>query len=154
MTGIVAGGRIDAGDLYVPDPVVGAGASTNTVTATSWAVLPTNPATVDLTNPHASATLLCLVAYSAWLSSTTAGWVQAGIQLSGDTTLAAPGPGDGIGDLCAAYATQTWVHQTGIVPVELEPGTTTCDIVARGSGTGTQQCDYPVVRILPQRYIW
>jgi hypothetical protein len=154
MVGIVAGGRIDAGDLLIPDPQVGVGSSTNVVTSTSWAVLPTNPATTSMVNPHASANLLCLICYTAWVKSATTGWLQAGFTLSGDTVMAAPGPGDGIGDILSAYASMPWAHTMGTVPVELAPGTTTCDMVARSSGTGTQNCDYPVIRIVPLRYVW
>jgi hypothetical protein len=150
---IAAGGRFDASDVVVPDPVVGTGSSVNVIIDTSWAVLPTNPAAVSITNPHASLDLLALVTYTAWTKSTTTGWVQAGIQLSGDTVMAAPGPGDGIGDILAAYASSPWTHRTGIVPVSLSPGTTLCEMVARSSGTGTQNVDYPVVRIVPLRYV-
>jgi hypothetical protein len=151
---IVAGARIDASDIVVPDPVVGVGASTNTIVATSWAVLPSNPASVSITNPHADADLLCLVTYTAWVKSTTTGWVQAGFQLTGDTTMAAPGPGDGIGDIVAAYASLPWTKTSGTVPVTLSPGTTTAEMVARTSGTGTQNVDYPVIRIVPLRYLF
>jgi len=150
---IAAGGRFDASDVVVPDPVVGAGASTNVIVATSWAVLPTNPAAVSITNPHATADLLALVAYTAWVKSATTGWVQAGFELTGDTTMAAPGPGDGIGDIIAAYASMPWVKTSGMVPVVLSPGTTTAEMVARSSGTGTQNVDYPVIRIIPLRNI-
>lgn len=151
---IVAGGRLDASDLVVPDPVVGVGTSTNTIVSAAYAVLPTNPASVSITNPHADADLLCLITYTAWVKSATTGWVQAGFQLTGDTVMAAPGPADGIGDIIAAYAALPWVHNTGVVTVALSPGTTTAEMVARTSGTGTQNVDYPVIRIVPLRYLF
>lgn len=151
---VAAGGLFDASDVVVPDPVVGVGASTNLIVATSWAVLPDNPAQVSITNPHADADLLCLITYTAWMKSVTTGWVQAGFELTGDTTMAAPGPGDGIGDIVAAYASLPWTKLSGLVPVALSPGTTTAEMTARGSGTGSQYVDYPVIRIVPLRYLF
>lgn len=150
------GAKVDVLDFDLPDPVGAAagGAGTNTVTATSWAVLPTNTVTVAITNPHPSADMVCLVDFGAWMSA-SASDVRVGVDISGALTVP---PGIGSGGprgwgMIPQTSTATNAQYSAAFPVTLPPGTTTFKLYAyRTAASGTQQVNYAVIEVMPVRY--
>jgi hypothetical protein len=151
------GSKVDVVDFDLPDAVGASAASpgTNTVTATSWAVLPSNPVTVSITNPHPDADMLCLVTYGAWMSA-TASDVRLALDISG--ALSVP-PGVGGGGAkgwgqVPMTSVSTAQQFSASFPVALPPGTTTFKAYAyRPAASGTQAVNYPVIDVTPQRYV-
>jgi hypothetical protein len=154
-----AGARLDATDFALPDVVAATagGTGTNTITATSWAVLPSNTCTAAITNPHPEMALLVEVTYSAWMVATANG-VRMALDISGSVTIA-PGVGAGAavgwGEIpfCGAATTNQYA---GSFTVELPVSTTaaTFKVYAyRDAASGTQQVNYPTIRIKPLRFV-
>ncbi len=156
---IRAGARLDATDFALPDPVAATagGAGTNTVTATAWAVLPTNTVTAAITNPHPELPMLCLVTFGAWMSASANG-VRAALDISGSLTIA-PGIGGGAaigwGEIlfCGASTNNQYSGSFTIeLPVSLTAATFKMHAY-RDSATGTQQVNYPTIRVTPLRFV-
>lgn len=151
-----AGSRFDATDFTLPDPARGAGSGTNSITATSWAVLPSSTCTATVENPHPSASMLCIVTYGAWLVA-TASDVRVSVDISGALTI---GPGIGAGGiqgwgeiLLSAIATAGQYSAT--FDVEVPPGTTVFKQYAyRTAATGSQSVNYPTLRVIPVRFLF
>ena len=85
---IAAGKKPSAADLVLPAVVTGYGNGSNTITATSWTVLPTNTCTAAITNPHPTAAMRILCTYGGWLSA-SANDVRMMPAVSGSVTIAA-----------------------------------------------------------------
>lgn len=155
---ILAGRYVAAADLAVPDAVAGYGSSTNTVTATSWAVLPSSGASAAITNPHPSAALLVWVTWGAWMSA-NANAVRLCPAVSGSVTIAAGIGGGGPvawGEIPLA-SVSTSQQFSSMVPYELPASGTAATFVLqayRDSATGTQTVNYPALRIIPIRYLF
>ena len=151
------GAKVDVLDFDLPDPAgaTAGGAGTNTVTATSWAVLPTNTVTVAITNPHPSADMLCWVSYGAWMSA-SASDVRMGLDVSGSVTIP-PGIGSGgprgWGQILQATAATSQQFSGGCTVV-VPPGTATFKAYAyRSAASGTQAVNYPTLDVVPVRYL-
>jgi len=154
---VKAGGIADAADWVFPDVVTAFGNGTNSVTATAWAVLPTTTCSASVVNAHPTDTLLCLVSYGAWMSSTVGSSLRVGVDVSGAVTIA-PGVGGGAaagwGEIPATTYEQTSSQHQATITVECPPGTTTFAIWAyRAAASGTHAVNYPTLRIVPLRYL-
>jgi hypothetical protein len=153
----LAGSKVLADDFQLPDVVTAFGNGTNTITATSFTDLPTTSCVAAITNPHPTASLVCLVEFGAWLNA-TANTVRCCPRVSGSTTIAAGiGAGGPLGwgevplagnnanpQQCMGGATYT-------LPVSATAATFTMQAL-RDSAAGTQVCNYPTIRIIPLYY--
>lgn len=154
---IVAGAKLDAQDLSLPDAVSAHGNGSNTLSTIGWGALPTTPVSASILNPHPSATMLCLISYGAWLSSSTTNDVRIGLDVSGALTIA-PGVGGGAalnwGEIPTLYGIAANQSKQATIPLELPPGTTTFKVYGwKTSGsTGNQVVSYPTLRIVPVRF--
>ena len=153
---ILAGARLDATDFVLPDPLAGHGNGDNTITATSWTVLPSFPVTLTLSNPHPTLNMLVDVRYGAWLSA-SANAVRIGIDITGSVTLS-PGVGaggaSGWGEI-PATGTSTLTQSSGSFTIKLPPSATAATFrvhAYRDSATGTQLVRFPTLRLIPLRY--
>lgn len=152
---LLAGAPVDVTDFSLPDTVGGFGNGTNEINATAWTALPTTPLAVDITNPHPTAEMLCLVTLGAWGIVGTSD-ARVSIAMSGAANVAAGiGGGGPIGWGEVLQITgSTSEQQQAVWPVELPPGTTTLTVVAYVSADGgTQQVNYPTLRVIPLRYL-
>ena len=153
----LAGSKVLADDFQLPDVVTAFGNGTNIITATSFTDLPTTPCVAAITNPHPTASLVCLVEFGAWMNSTGSA-VRACPRVSGSTTIAAGiGAGGPLGwgevPLCGnnAYPQQMMGGATYTLPVSATAATFTMQAM-RDSASGTQVCHYPTIRIIPLHY--
>lgn len=152
-----AGARADITDLALPAEVVQVGSGTNTVTATSFGVLPTTGAVASIVNPHPSAKLKVRVSYSV-IASTSDGtglWVCPGV--TGSTAIS-PGAGGGgaagLSEMIYTKDTAAKSHQasfTVTLPISANAAVFTMQAY-REAATGTQQVDHPVIRLTPIGY--
>jgi hypothetical protein len=146
-----------AGQLLVADElpalVSAAGAASNTITATSWTVLPGGSLTASITNPSATRDLVCDLSYAAKVSA-SASDVRVSVALTGGLTV-------GAGAVEPSWAYRLWYAGASLVtlqthfPITIPAGATavTATMYAyRASATGTQQCDYPVILWTPLYY--
>lgn len=154
---IRAGARVDAVDFDLPDPAVGAGSGTNTITSTTFANLPTSTS-VSITNPHPSAAMLCLVTLGAWMQADTNA-VRAAIAVSGSTTIVAGiggGGAAGWGEVLRCPVLSVTMQMSTSWTVELPASTTAATFTVqayREAGSGTQQVNYPTLRVVPLRFL-
>lgn len=157
-----AGAFVDATDFALPGDAVAAagGAGTNTISATTWAVLPTNPVSASISNPHPSLSLLVDCYYGGWLigAGVSSGGVRAGIDISGSVAIS-PGVGAGAavgwGEILFNQTSQP-VQCHSMITVEL-PVSTTAAVFAMhayrdASGSGWQ-VNYPTIRLVPRRFV-
>jgi hypothetical protein len=155
---IRAGSRIDATDFDLPDVVTAFGNGTNSITATAFTVLPTNTCTAAITNPHPTANLMLLVAYGAWMNSTTSSDVRMALDISGATTIAAGIGGGGAigwGEIPLVSAGQVSIQVQSTITVSCAPGTTTFKTFAmRAAASGTHSVNYPTIRLVPLYFLF
>jgi hypothetical protein len=154
----LAGSKVLAVDFQLPDVVTAFGDGTNTITATSFTDLPTTSCVAAITNPHPTASLICLVEFGAWMSRTTGGAIRCCPRVSGSTTIAAGiGAGGPLGwgevPLCGNNANpqQMMGGGTYTLPVSATAATLTMQAMVDSAGTG-QVCNYPTIRIIPLYY--
>lgn len=155
---IAAGKRLSATDLVLPAAVTGYGNGTNTITATAWAVLPTNTCSAAITNTHPTAALRVLVTYGAW-SNATANGVRFMPAVTGSVTAAA-GIGTtavGWGEVPFADSTSGYSQRMGSFTIDLpvSGSAATFSIQAyRDAAAGTQTVNYPTLRIVPICFVF
>ena len=152
---MLAGEPVDAADLTFPDPATGYANGVNSISATSFADLPTIGCTATIVNPHPTAGMLVDVRFAAWMVA-TAGDVRACPRISGSLTVAAgvgSGP-TGWGELLfGANSSDGPVQSSASYTIELPPGSATFTMQAFQSGAaGTKQVNYASLRIVPIRY--
>lgn len=150
----MAGSKLKTADFTLPDVATGYGSGTNTITATSFTDLPTTACVAAITNPHPTASLICLVEFGAWLE-VSANTVRCCPRVSGATTIAAGiganGP-VGWGEVPMTGSTGAQ-HKSASATYVLAVGTSTFTMQAyRDSAAGTQLCNYPTIRIIPLYY--
>lgn len=155
---ILSGSKVDATDFAYPDVATGYANGTNTITATSFANLPTTPCSASIVNPHPESAMLVLVILSAWMQASTNA-VRAGVAVSGSTTISAGIGGGGMsgwGEVLRAPANGTSAQYsspfTVELPVSAAAATFTVQAYVEASG-GTQQVNYPTLRLIPIRYV-
>ncbi len=155
---IRAGARLDATDFDLPDVVAAYGNGANTVVATAFAVLPTTTCTASITNPHPTASMLVLVTFGAWMSA-SANAVRCCPAVSGSVTIAAGIGGGGplgwgeIPETGASTLSQFSASYTVELPASANAAVFSMQSY-RDSASGTQKCDYPVIRLTPLRFIF
>ena len=154
-----AGSQVDATDYDLPLVVTAFGNGLNTVTSTTFAVLPTTTCTAAITNPHPTATLLCLVHYGAWMAVTAGGAdARIAVDISGSVTIAAGiGGGGAIGygeiPICSTTPSDQF---SAVITVELPPSATAATFKVysmRSAASGTQSVNYPTLRLVPLYYL-
>lgn len=155
---ILAGAKIDAVDFDLPDVVTAFGNGANSITATTFSVLPATTCTAAVTNPHPTASMLTMVCYGAWMSSSTASECRMSLDVSGAVTIAAGvggGAAAGWGEIPVSASTQPNAHRQAVITVELPPGTTTFKVYGmRVAASGTHRIDHPTVRLVPLRFLF
>lgn len=155
---LAAGGIVRGNDLILPDRVSAHANGTNTITATSFTDLPTIACSVSITNPHATANMLVLVTYGAWISTSTVS-VRVCPRISGAMTVGA-GIGTnaptGYGQLIRANASATtYAQYAASYFAELVPGTSTFTVQAyRESASTTIQVNYATLDVVPLNYVF
>lgn len=144
----------------LPAEVVNAPTGTNTITATTWTVLPTTTADATITNPSSVFGLFVQVSFGAWMLS-NGNNTQATIGASGGLTFAA-GPGTGgpagwgeilyLGNTAGSSSWQ--MHSTFTCTIPAAASAVTFAWYAyRTSASGTCNVNYPVTRVTPLYYI-
>lgn len=154
---IKAGAKVDATDFDLPDVVTAFGNGTNTITSATFAVMPTNTCTAAITNPHPTATMLCLVAYGAWMVGAAATDTRMSLDVSGAVTIAAGiggGAAIGYGEIPIAGTTTASLQYAATITVECPPGTTTFKTYGLRTGAGVVSINYPTIRVVPLRYLF
>jgi len=155
---IRAGSKLDATDLALPDVVTGYANGENTVTATSFADLPTIACAASILNPHPGAAMLVSVFWGAWMSA-SANSVRCCPRISGSKTLVAGIGGGGAigwGEIpvtgSSLYVTGSG-HFTTELPASANAAVFTMQAM-RDSASGTQKVDYAVIRVVPIRFVF
>jgi hypothetical protein len=158
---ILAGSKLKAADLTLPDPVAGYSGGTNTITATTFTNLPTNACSVSITNPHATADLLVAVSTGHWISlPASAAFTRACPAVSGSVTIAAGigsvGNGPSGWGAIPGSSIQGINQCSGFALYTLPPGTATFTMQAYkdSAAAGTHQVNYSVIEINPIRYLF
>ena len=155
---ILAGSLVSAVDFDLPDVVTAFGNGANTITATSFSVLPTTTCTASITNPHPTASMLTMVCYGALMSAATASDCRMALDVSGAVTIAAGfggGAAVGYGEIPSVSATTASAQRQAVITVQLPPGTTTFKVYGmRAAASGTHAINYPTVRLIPLRYLF
>lgn len=152
---ILAGAKATAVDLTLPDVVTAFGNGTNTVTATTFTDLPTTSCVAAITNPHPTADMLTYVTYSGWATASTNA-LRFCPRVSGSTTVTAGiGGGLAVGWGEVPRVIVEYQQYMASATIELPPGTATFTMQAhRESASGTQQLNYPTIRLVPVRYLF
>lgn len=154
---ISAGAVIDGTDFTFPSVTTAYGNGTNTVTATTFTVLPTTTCTAAIINPHPSLSMLTLVTYGAWMS-VTANDVRMALDISGSITVAAgisASAAVGYGEIPICSTTPS-NHFSGSFTIELPVSVTAATFkvyAMRSSAAGSQVCNYPTIRLIPLRFV-
>lgn len=154
----LAGSKVLADDFQLPDVVTAFGNGTNTITATSFTDLPTTSCVAQISNPHPTASLICLVEFGAWLNKATGGAIRCCPRVSGSTTIAA---GIGVGGPLGwgeipvavnnANPQQCMGGATYTLPASATAATFTMQAMVDSAGT-SQVCNYATIRIIPLYY--
>lgn len=149
-----AGSIVIADDFKLPAVVTGYGNGTNTITATSWADLPTTTCTAAITNSHPTANLICFVEWGAWMVA-SANAVRCCPAVSGSITIAAGiglGGPIGWGEIPVTGNAANPQQQIGGATYSLPASITAATFTMRAyrdSASGTQNVNYPTLRIIP-----
>jgi hypothetical protein len=158
---ILAGSKLKAADLTLPDEVAGYSGGTNTITATTFTDLPTNACAVSITNPHPTADMLVAVHCGHWINlPASAAFTRTCPRVSGSITIAAGvtsvgGGHAGWGMVCGSNVQGNAQH-SGYATYTLPPGTATFTMQAYkdSAAAGTHQVNYSVIQITPLRYLF
>jgi hypothetical protein len=141
----------------MPDPVTAFGNGLNTVTATTFTDLPTTSCIAAITNPHPTLSMLTLVGFGAWMNA-SANAIRICPRVSGSITIAAGIGGGGpigwgeIPETGSASNFQLSATYTVELPASATAATFTMQ-AHRDAAAGTQQVNYPTIRLVPLRYV-
>ena len=153
-----AGDKITA--LALPAEVTGYGNGTNTITATSFAVLPTFTADATITNPSATFNLKILVLYQArYLANGVAGTIGCMTATGGISIAAGVGTGGAIGFGDLPYLPNQGNNNpftidsqiTATIPPSVAAVTFQWQAY-HDNASGTNQIIYPTTRVIPLYY--
>ena len=146
-----------AGQLLIADElpatVTSVGANGNTITSTSWAVLPGGSVTAVMTNPSATRNMVTQIDFGAEATA-SASDVRLGVGLSGGMTVA-------IGSVEPSWAYRVWTASSVVatytvtIPVVIPAGASavTATLYAyRPVASGSQNIGYPAIIWTPLRY--
>ena len=143
----------------MPSPVTASGASSNTITATSWADIPSTSVTLNITLP---ARMRVSVAFSAWMSlvaGTTSSDLRCDWKCVDSSGTVVRGEADsGWGAILyqsvAVGAPTLVTSRASNVMVDLNAGTYTFTLRAYRSGSGgTMNLNYPRLEVFPVCYL-
>lgn len=144
--------RIIARDYKLPDPQVVSFNGLNTITATTWAVLPTGPLTLTTNYPY---DCIVQIDLSSWLTAnyTDSTTVRAGISVDGgDPTVYSGGTwGQVLYESSQGTQPGSGQHSTSII-TKLAAGSRTIQAHAYKTGSATTSVNYPVLRVTPLRW--
>lgn len=150
-----AGSKITSYDWDLPAVVTAFGNGFNSITATTFTDLPTTSCIAAITNPHPTATMVTLVEFGAWLNSGGIA-VRCCPRVSGSVTIAAGigvGGPVGWGEVPVGGNNLNPMQCQGGGVYDLPSGTATFTMQAfRDSASGTEQINYPVIRLIPLYY--
>jgi hypothetical protein len=143
----------------MPAEVTVAGSALHTITATTWGSI---AVTGSITNPSAVRALVVRIQLAAWMVASGA-YVRAAPFTSGAVTLAATGTGlpDAVANWgevlyqdTPATGTAAGQQSTSVTVTVPAGGTLNVGVAAmRESATGSQQVNYPTLRLSPIRYV-
>lgn len=146
-----------AGQLLIADELPAivntVGANGNTITATSWAVLPGGSVTAVMTNPSATRNLVCWLDFGAEATA-SASDVRMAVGLSGGMTVL-PGAVE------PSWAYRVWTATASVgtytmsIPITIPAGASavTATLYAyRPVASGTQNIGYPSLTWIPLHY--
>lgn len=156
--GIRAGAVVDGTDWKLPAVVQAYGNGSNTVSATTFAVLPTTTVTAQITNPHPFAQMLVMCEYGAWLTPGAAANVRIGIAVSGSIAISA-GIGNGgpigWGEIPFAGTASTLGQHSAMCTYELPVSATAATFsmhAMRETANGTVA--FGTIRLTPLRFLF
>lgn len=147
--------------LTLPTEVTGYGAGSNTITAASYAVLPTLTADATITNPSTQYSLKVLVIYQGRYTANGASGTVASMTATGGITIS---PGVGTGSAVGFGEIPFLPNQgntnpfsitsqiTAIIPPSVAAVTFQWQAY-RDNTTGTNTIQYPTTRVIPLNYI-
>lgn len=145
--------------LTVPAPTSGSSSSTNVITSTSYAALPSSPISCAITNPSADFALLVDVTISAWLISNGTVELTCSVAGSGGMTFAAGSTGNGHalsqGENLINTGTAAIMCQSTL-PVIIPAGAAAVTFAfqaKRNSASGTENVNFPAIRAIPRRFM-
>lgn len=152
-----AGAKVDAVDWDLPDIVTAFGNGTNVVTATSFTDLPTTACIAAITNPHPTAAMIVEVHFGSWLTAGSNIFTRFCPRVSGSVTIAAGiGNGGPIGwGEVPGHSSTNKLQLMGMATYSLPASGTAATFTVqayRDSASGTQNVDYPTLRIVPIRF--
>jgi hypothetical protein len=163
---ILAGAKVDATDFTLPDPVSAFGAGANAIVSAAnvFAVPASFPASVTITNPHPTLGMLCMVRFGAWVVANGQD-TRVALNATGSNawTAGSTGPGgtagpNGYSEALIIVGTQansnSHSKECSFSMVVPAGGSTTLEVQCmRALTTGTSNCNYPTVRVVPIRYV-
>ncbi len=147
--------------LTLPARVEGSVGSTISVTATSFATLPSpGPLAISITNPSADLHLEVDVSFSAWLAVGATGTsITVGVAGSGGMSWAAGAFGAG-GPIANSdnlfYNGTAFAMLHGEYPITIPAGASAVTLTMqalRSNTTNSANCNYPALRAKPRRFI-
>ncbi len=146
--------------LNLPAAVSIAGVGSNTIISTTFAVLPTSPISVSLTNPSSVYNLECDVNFGAWVAAgATTLQLQGGVALSGGMSAAADSTGSGgpisNGQLVMTQNTEAHSVTSGFpVVIPASAAAVTFTVQAKRTSTGGNSIyNFPWITVQPRRFI-
>lgn len=147
--------------LSLPDPTGQGGSGSNSITLTTYSVLPTTPISCAITNPSSTHDMLVLVSISAFLASAGSGTeAQAALNATGGVSITAGATG-GSGALALAEHLLTTTgpnaqQYQSVIPVIIPAGAAavTFALYARRSNTSNAvTLLQPAIRCVPIRFM-
>lgn len=150
---LFAGGVARGSDLVLPDPVDITGPSTFSVTSTSWADV--TGCSGSITNPHASADMLCLVSFGAWMNVSSTP-MRICPRISGSMIVSAgPGTNAPADWGLIPYGRGDYEQDSSTYWAALVPGTATFTMQAyRDNTSAAASCNYSAISVVPVRFLF
>lgn len=147
--------------LTLPDPTGQGGSGSNSITLTTYSVLPTTPISCAITNPSSTHDMLVLVTISAFLASAGSGTeAQAALNATGGVSIAAGATGApgvlALGEnLLTTTGPNAQMYQSTIpVTIPAAAAAVTFALFARRSNTSNAvTLLQPAIRCIPIRFL-
>ncbi len=145
--------------LSLPDPTGQGGAGSNSITLTTYSVLPSTPISCAITNPSADFDMLCMVSISAFMAGASATEVQAALNVTGGLSIAAgstgaPGVLATSENLLSSSAGA--IQQQSVIPIVVPAGAaavTFAMFARRNNTTSAVALLSPAIRCVPIRFM-
>lgn len=149
--------------LSLPDPTGQGGSGQNSITLTTYSVLPTTPISCSMTNPSSTHDMLCMVGISAFMASTAAATeCQAALNATGGVSITAGATGGSgalgaaenllttVGSISSSNQFQSWI------PVIIPAGAAAVTFALYARRSNTSNACYllsPAIRCVPVRFM-